>query len=83
MVRTLMAEVHGAVTLLSWRRPETNWCIYNERGKTMKWSVKYGWFVVSLCVGILIGGCSTDRPVFDGWVEEPHSITAFILLGVS
>jgi uncharacterized protein YceK len=31
----------------------------------MKWSVKYGWFVVSLCVGLLVGGCATYYKVTD------------------
>jgi uncharacterized protein YceK len=34
--------------------------------KTMKWSVKYGWFVVvSLCVGLLVGGCASYYKVTD------------------
>jgi hypothetical protein len=31
----------------------------------MKCSVRYGWFVVSLCVGILVGGCASYYKVTD------------------
>jgi hypothetical protein len=33
--------------------------------KTMKLSVRYGWFIVSLCVGLLVGGCATYYKVTD------------------
>ncbi len=31
----------------------------------MKLSVSYGWFIVSLCVGLLVGGCATYYKVTD------------------
>ncbi len=31
----------------------------------MKLSVRYGWFIVSLCVGLLVGGCATYYKVTD------------------
>jgi len=55
-------------SLCSPRQPEANCCIYDERKKTMKKSVRYGWLAASLCGGLLVGGCSTYYKV-----TEPHS----------
>jgi uncharacterized protein YceK len=50
--------------------------------KTMKWSVKYGWFiVVSLCIGLLVGGCATYYKVTDPqsgkeyYTKEIHNLS--------
>jgi hypothetical protein len=39
----------------------------------MKQSVRYGWLVVSLCAGLLVGGCSSTYYK----VTDPHSGTAY------
>jgi hypothetical protein len=39
----------------------------------MKKSVKFGWIAVSLCAGLLVGGCSSTYYK----VTDPHSGTAY------
>jgi hypothetical protein len=44
---------------------ETNWCTFVKGEKTMKRSMRYGWLVVGLCVGLLVAGCASYYRVTD------------------
>jgi hypothetical protein len=39
--------------------------IYNERRNNMKRSMRYGWLVAGLCVGLLVVGCASYYKVTD------------------
>jgi uncharacterized protein YceK len=55
--------------------------MYDERRKNMKRSVRYGWLVVSLCAGLLVGGCATYYKVTDPqsgkeyYTKEIHNLS--------
>jgi hypothetical protein len=51
--------------LFSSRQSQNNCCSCYERKNTMKQYVRYGWFVVSLCVGLLVVGCASYYKVTD------------------